>query len=320
MKRTLASLVFLPLLLGLASCSSAPKAPDGIYLRRNETARYIDLAAKGAREGLRSEAILFYEEAYRLATSVDDAKSRVSALDGLATVYASGVPSVKDAVPSAEASGIAGTASAWGAPKDAASCRKLASAVAAASLSSELIAWAQILEAEAALKAGSDEDNRGAASLAQSAASALSGKSAERARALRALGSARKALGDSSGALSALDEAASIDRKRKRFTELASDLYLAASVHSKLGNYPAARTALLDALDNDRRAENAAGIGADYRALAMVAEKAGDAGAAVAYFEAARDVFAAGRFSAEAADAESRLSALKGAGSTAAAR
>lgn len=312
MKRYVPALALLAAALGFASCSSAPKAPDGIYLRRNETVRYIELAAKSAREGLRSEAILFYEEAYRLATSVDDARSRVSALDGLATVYASDVAVVQDAVPSAEASGIVAPASSWGAPKDAPSCRKLAASVAAASLSAELVAWAEILEAEAALKSGSDGDALRAAALAESSSAALDGKSAERARALRALGSARKALGDSSGALSALDEAASIDRKRKRFTELAADRYLAASVHSKLGDYPAARTALLDALENDRRAENAAGIGADYRALAMISEKAGDAGAAIAYYQAARDVFAAGRFAADAADAEARLAALRG--------
>lgn len=298
-------------ILGTAlSCSSAPKPQEAVYAKRNEAAKYLDLGAKNAREGATREAALFYGEAYRVSTAVDDAAGRVAALDGLATVYAAGVPETSAAAPADPTA----TVPDWGSPADAAGCRELASRLASESGSPQLMARASILEAEAALREASEEGARRAATLAASAAAALDSKSAERGRALRALGAARKAFGDFPGALSALDEAASLDLRQKRFAEFASDRYLAASVLSKAGDLPAARKALLEALENDRRAENSAGIGADYRALAMVAEKEGKKDEAAGFYRAARDVFSAARYTSDAQDADRRLSITLGGG------
>ena len=285
-----------------SACSSAPKPPDAIYLRRNEAVRLVALGARAVREGSLPEAIPFYEEAYRIATSVADDDNRLAALDGLAIAYSRFEPQAK--------TGPEGAV--WaGAPASVAECLDLAREIAELSGRADLSAFVSVGEAEAALRSGGEAASLKAAELAAAAADALGKRPDDRSRALRALAEARKNLGDSSGALSALSSAASIDARAKRFAEYASDRYLAASVHSKLENYPAAREALLEALDADRRAEHSAGIGADYRALGLVEEKAGDAAAAARYFRQARDVFAAAKFTIDAADAEKRRAALE---------
>jgi tetratricopeptide (TPR) repeat protein len=303
----------------LTACSSAPKAPDAVILRRNEAVRLVALGAKAVREGSPAEAVPFYAEAYRLSTTVADDDNRLAALDGLASLYAR-TPALADgadesattpaakAAPAGEASP---EVSPWGtAPAGSEACMALAREIADVSGRADLAAFVSLGEAEAALRSGNEAGNRKAAELALGAAGALDKRPDDKSRALRVLGEARKNLGDPTGALSALSEAAALDQKAKRFAEYAAARYLAASVHSKLGDYPAARTALLEALEADRRAENPAGIGSDFRALGIVEEKAGDRKLAARYYARARDVFAAARFSSDAEDAEARRAAL----------
>lgn len=297
-----AGTVLVSALLTLGGCSSAPKPPEGIYDKHNETARYIDMGAKAAKEGRPEEAARFYGEAYRIATAVDDATDRIISLDGLAALYE----------PLASRTG----ASASGAfvfqsdlPADSVSCRALVARIAAESGSPVLAARSSLMEAEAAAAAGTEEGYRTSLTLVEGAVSVFPSKSEERTRALRAVASARKGLGDSSGALAALGDAASRDKKAKRFSEMASDRYLGASIYSKLGDYDAARIFLLEALENDRKSENSPGIGADYRALAMIAEKQGQLPEAVRLYAAARDVFSAARLDGDASDSERRRAA-----------
>lgn len=326
--------------LALASaCSSAPKPAEAVYSVRNEVVKVIGLGAKASREGKEGEAARFYEEAYRQASSVADDEGRLLALDGLIPVRlrmdavpepptlppsaggAAGnndgagkkasAPDFSPQVPASPSSAPASSA-AWAyPPATAADCVALAKRIAAESGSAVLAAFASVSEAEVALRAGVEAETRRAAVLAEAAAEALASRPSDRARALRALAAARKDLGDAKGALAALDEAAASDKSLKRFAEYASARYLAASIHSKGGDYAAAQAALLEALEADRRAENALGIGADFRALGLVAEKTGDKAAAARYFTRSRDVFAAARFPAEAADAEKRRAAVE---------
>ncbi len=305
----------------LAACSSAPKAPDGIYALRNEAASLADFGAKALREGIRSEALRFYEECYRMATSVDDPALRIMALDGLSkllpeggvtgdtTVDAAGKPLTE----SANQSTLPSAADVrWGrSPTSAIECRTVADGIAADSGQPVLVALAGLIQAEASLRKGGQDDFRRAETAALSAVIVYIKKPAEKARALRVLAEARKGLNDTVGALSALEEAATLDLKLKRFADYAADRYLAASILSKAGNYPEARAALLQALEADRRVEHSAGMGADYLALGLVAEKEGNKEEAARYYGFSREVFAAANFPLEAADAESRRSGLE---------
>ena len=301
----------LSLCAALAACSSAPKAPDGIFALRNEAASLAGFGAKALRQGIRSEALGFYEECYRMATSVDDAALRIAALDGLSKLLPESESASAPAVDQTPATETAPDPR-WGrAPTTAKECRLLAEQIAADSGSTVLGALAGLIQAEASLRRGGEGDLRQAEAAALSAVKAYAKKPAEKARALRVLAEARKGLNDTANALSALEEAASLDLKQKRFADYAADRYLAASIHSKAGNYQEARSALLQALEADRRVEHSAGMGADYRALGLVAEKEGKMAEAIRFFEFSREVFAAANFPLEAADAESRRSGLE---------
>ncbi|HCM27851.1 MAG TPA: hypothetical protein DIC34_15145 [Treponema sp.] len=280
---------------GMTSCSTAPKAPPGIYDARNEAARLIQLGAKALREASARSAAGFYAEAYRIYTAVDDAEGRVRALDGLGRL----------AVP------------------DAAETKELlwerAGRIAAESGNVQIIAVASLLSAELMLQQVAPQDGaegapkegaQEALRLADAAAVAFAKRTADKARALRIAASAAKALGDYPGALRRLEEAAGIDKKARAFIEYASDRYIAASVHSKSGDYASAEAALRDALDSDRRAEHAAGIGGDYLALAIVAEKAGMKEEALVFYMRAAETYSAARMETEAAKADTRREAL----------
>lgn len=321
--------------LAAMGCSSAPKAPDADYARRNEAARLVSLGAKAGRDGQWTDARVLYEEAYRTYTAADDHAGRIEALDGLAGCYARleaaalssaaptvPVPAVAPVAPAATTDAAASPA-AWGrAPTTEAACLSLMAGIAAdapqTAPAAELRARVALPAAEAALRgvAAGGAAAESAALLADSvaesmvaAASALEKRPPDRARAFRILGEARKIRGDAAGALKALEDAAEIELKLKRFVEYAFVRYTAASIHSKSGDYASARDALRDALDADRKAEHAAGIGSDYVALGLVAERSGEFAEAVRHYAAAREVFAAARMTKDATEADKRRAA-----------
>ncbi len=266
--------------LYFVSCSSAPKVAPGVYIARNEAAGLVKLGAKYLREGHRGAALDLYTEAYRVYTMTDDPEGRIVSLDGLGRLS-----------------------------KDPTEYYTRADRIAAESGRKDLIALSSLLLAEHSLAGGAGTDLGSVRRSAEEAASALGGRPADKARALRIQGSAAKAMGDHKDALSRFDEAAALDKKANLFIEYASDRYLAASVHSKTGDYKAAAAALLDALDYDRKAENPEGIGGDYQALGLVAQKAGQTAEAEIYFTRASEVYEAARLSAQAVELK-RLSGL----------
>lgn len=296
----LAAAVLAAIALSVAGCSSAPKAPDGVFVRRNEAARLSELGASALQEGTWAEAWRLYAEAYRISTAVDDAQGRFVALEG---AYRAAEADPGAPLKSAE------TGKGWGSPpRNAEAARTLAVSVGRSGAEPELRSRASRLEAEGLLAAG---DYAAAAALAAEAASGLSRSPAEKTAALRVRARALKSSGDAAAALDALAEAASLDKAGKRFADYAADRYLAASILSKSSDYQRARMALTEALDADRRAENPAGIGSDLLALGLVAERVGEPETAAGYYAAARDVFAAARLSVAADDAEARrLSAV----------
>ena len=309
--KNLSPVGLLCLCAALAACSSAPKAPDGIYALRNEAASLADFGAKALREGVRNEALRFYEECYRMATSVDDAALRIAALDGLSKLLPEEEAVGDPVTASANQTALPIPVSRWGrAPTTAKGCREAAGEIAVDSGLPVLGALAGLIQAEASMRKGDEASLRQAEAAALSAVDVYAKKHAEKARALRVLAEARKGLNDTANALSALEEAATLDLKLKRFADYAADRYQAASILSKTGSYPEARSALLQALEADRRVEHSAGMGADYRALGLVAEKEGKKDEAARWYEFSREVFAAANFPLEAADAESRRSGL----------
>ena len=296
----------------LGACSSAPKAPEGIYSLRNEAASLADLGAKALRQGIRKEALRFYEECYRMATSVDDAALRIAALDGLSKLLPEDAASGEQEAESVAQAALSKADPRWGrAPTSAYECRGLAAEIAADSGLPVLAALADLIQAEASLRKGGEAVFRQAETSALSAVAVYAKKPAEKTRALRILAEARKGLNDMVGGLSALEAAAALDLKQKRFADYAADRYLAASIHSKAGNFTEARSALLQALEADRRVEHSAGMGADYRALGLVAEKEGNKEEAARFYEFSREIFAAANIPLEASDAEARRSGLE---------
>ncbi len=279
-------------LFGLSACSSAPKAPPGIYTVRNEAARLAQMGAKALRDSDAS-AQGFYAEAYRLYTLTDDPEGRVRALEGLGRCLAAAGERLSEDDPEAVFIG-----------SDASSLWSYATAIAEDSNNPEIEALAKLLKVELELAEGTAEEARKAVADAETAAELLKKRPMDRARAFRLSGSAYKILTAYTEALKALEEAAKLDLAEKSYAEHASDRYLAASVLSKMGKYDEAVTALSEALDSDRRVEHAAGIAGDYLALGLVAEKKGDHTAAQEFFRRADEIYTAARLDKLAAKAK----------------
>ncbi len=300
MKRILWAGLFCLLILG--GCSTAPRAPDGVFDRRNEAARLCDMGSASLLKGAYSEAWWFYAEACRIYTAVDDAPGRFIALEGASRAAT--------ADPSAPMSKI-GAVEGWGLPPvKAEDAQTLAIQVAEKDGSPLLLARAMRFKAELALAGGAFS---GAATLASEAAASFKKdkkRAVEYAAARRVQAESLKGAGSYEDALALLSELYKLDKKAKRFADLASDHFLAASILSKSGDYVAAEQALLEALDADRKSENPSGIASDLLALGIVAQKRGDFTEAARRYAEARDVFAAAKLEDAAKDAEERRKAV----------
>lgn len=270
------------------SCSSAPKTPAENRTVRNEAGRLVQLGTKALREGQIAAARGYYEEAYRLFTSVDDPEGRIRALDGLGRVYPDKNEYWDRALTIAQFSG-----------------------------DPELIALALLLRAERQLLSQESslaeipQEGENLATELRNCINLLQRRPMDKARALRLYGALLRSTGQYDEALKAFNEAASIDQKEKAYIELASDNYLIASVYSKKGIYNKAQEYLFIALSYDKRAENSAGIGNTYYALGLVSEKAGNIEAARTYYEWARAVYEAIKMQDQAEAIQKRLGPLE---------
>jgi tetratricopeptide (TPR) repeat protein len=120
------------------------------------------------------------------------------------------------------------------------------------------------------------------------------------------VGLAEKELGNWAEAERGVQNALDIHAQGSRLEPAAYDWYLIASIRSVSGRYQGALDALEEALSYDRRAENAYGLGMDWKAMGDVYKKEGkDAAAEIAYRRAA-DIFRSNNMTKEAAEAEER--------------
>ena len=94
-------------------------------------------------------------------------------------------------------------------------------------------------------------------------------------------------------ALTQINKAAEINQQLKLYQELASNLYMSASVQSHLGDYGKAQETALLALSNDRKMENSLGIAQDLRLLGDISSRTGENKAAFEYHFRAYRIFQA---------------------------
>jgi tetratricopeptide (TPR) repeat protein len=121
---------------------------------------------------------------------------------------------------------------------------------------------------------------------------------------------AEKDLGNWADAEKGIKNALDIHVKAGYLEPAAYDWYLIASIRSASGLYQGALDALEEALSYDRRAENTYGLGMDWKAMGDVYKKAGkDAAADIAYRRAA-DIFRSNDMTREAAETEAKMTLL----------
>jgi tetratricopeptide (TPR) repeat protein len=123
------------------------------------------------------------------------------------------------------------------------------------------------------------------------------------------VGLAEKELGRWGEAENGIKNALDIHLKGGYLEKAAYDWYLIASIRSVSGEYQGALNALEEALSYDRRAENTYGLGTDWRAMGDVYKKAGKAPAADIAYRRSADIFRSIDMEKEALELESRIGA-----------
>jgi len=234
------------------SCSTAPKPAEAVFDTKNKAAEFAKLGDQYMAEGRFAAALGYYEEALSAGSSVDDlggiAASRVS----MGRAYAAaGQPedARREYVAALEYALMAGSAAGQSAAKAGIGELEYAEGRIGAALG---------LFEEAAALASAAEDG---------------GKA--RAVALHDRAVAKSALGDAAGARADLAEAESINRRAKRWAELASNRYVTASILASEGDLELALTAAKDALEADKKGENSRGIVSDLAACARLSARLG---------------------------------------------
>jgi tetratricopeptide (TPR) repeat protein len=120
------------------------------------------------------------------------------------------------------------------------------------------------------------------------------------------VGLAEKELGNWADAEKAIKTALDIHAKDGRLELAAYDWYLTASIRSVSGRYQGALDALEEALSYDRRAENTYGLGMDWKAMGDVYKRAEKDGAADIAYRRAAEIFRSINMEREAAEAEGK--------------
>jgi len=281
-----AAVLSLALAMAVLSCSSAPKPPDAVFETKNKAAEYAKLGDQYMAEGRYSTALGYYEEALKAGSSVDD-------LEGVAASRVS----------------MGRTYAAAGQADDAR--REYEAAL-------EYALMARSQAAQSAAKAGQGEldfvagDAKAALALFEEAvalaeAAGASGGDKARAVALHDRAVAKATLGDAAGAKADLAAAESLNLKAKRWSELASNRYVLASVLAGEENIEGALASALAALDADKRGESARSIPLDLAAAASLSSRLGRDSEAWGYW---RRSFESGVAVDDAASVRKALTAL----------
>ncbi|MDA8426218.1 MAG: tetratricopeptide repeat protein, partial [Treponema sp.] len=232
---------------GLASCSSAPKAPDAVYDTRNKAADYAKLGDGFMATAQYELAEKYYREALQADSSVDN-------LEGVSKSHTSLARAYLAAGKSDEARSQFASALDYG---------RMAGSGPASSLATSGLG-------EVAYREG---DKEGALKLFEGAVSLAGADGSSLAVALHDEGVVKAALGRKPEAMADLERAASINLGLKRWIELAANRYVMASLLASGNRLEEASAMALSALDADKRAENGRGIAGDLAALASLATR-----------------------------------------------
>lgn len=246
-----ATLLLSALVVGLVSlsCSTAPKTPDAVYDTENKAAQYSKLGDGFMATGQYDAAEKYYRDALQADSSVDN-------LLGVSVSHAS----------------LGHVYLAVGRNDEARTEFTSALDYARMARSGSALSMATSGLGEVTYAAGSKED---ALALFEQAV-ALAGKDGKSlAIALHDAGVAKAALGRTAEAMGDLQRAESTNLGLKRWTELAANRYVMASLLVAQNRPNDALAMALSALDADKRAENGRGIAGDLAAVASIAARLG---------------------------------------------
>jgi tetratricopeptide (TPR) repeat protein len=273
--------------IALSGCSTAPKAPEGLYDSRNKAAELAKLGDGFMAKGIYDQALSYYRDALALSSSLDD-------LDGIVADRASMGRAYLAAGEVAAAETEYAIASDYARMSGSAGPRSLAKAgqgEVAYAKGDKALALA-LFEEAVALVAASAKDEKAYAI------------------ALHDRGVAEASVGRADSALADFGKAAALNLKARRWTELGANRYSEASALASLGRLPEALAAALGALEADKRSENARAVPLDLAAAGSLSEKIGKDAEAWDYWRRSFDSALSGDAPAPAKKALAALVAL----------
>ena len=260
------------------ACSSAPARTGEVVVDRDTSLRQLNLATQAANRGRYEDALLFLDEARRLAVSADDPVMRMrTSISRGNFLFALGHEDA--AFEEWEAAAAEG---------DAAGLALLASLARIYSIRASLMLLDRDENTAAALSSAQDYITRINREMAivrtdQMAAAA----------AFITLGLAEKQLGRWAEAEGALRRALEIYERNFYLEDAAYTWFLIGAVRSVSGRHDAALEALRIAIGFDRRAENGYGLASSWQAMGGVYLNAGRHNESQAAFRRAEEIFRA---------------------------
>lgn len=280
-RRILRGLVFAPVVFFLAACSSAPSRPAEILTERNLASSELEAAYRSMNTGAYEGALDYINDARRRAVAVDDPVLRVESSIALGTALFT-------------AGDVDGALAEWKRAETEAEEENLA----------ELAALARVYTAKGTLKKNGGQGAAAVSKSIQDEMEALSDNKLYTAFAWQTLGLSRKYEGLTAEAEEALMESFRIHEEELYLESAAFDWFAVASVRSEAGDYDGALDALKEALSFDRRSENKYGVGEDWLAMGKVLMKAGKKEDALKAFSRSGEIFSAAGFRRKAEEAE----------------
>jgi tetratricopeptide (TPR) repeat protein len=265
--RVRAALLVTILLVLAAGCSTLPPQPPGVVERKDRAAEYTTLGNRAFEEGNYSAALTFFGQALALNQAVDNEPGVVLSLGSVGKVHL-----------------------ALGELDEAEHVFVRAQRRAETLADPVLDAQCLVNLAELELGRGRPEAARDLLAAVLPAGDALTG-TADLAILYHTLAVAERKLGAMDAALTHLEAALAINRRRRLSREIASNLYVTASIHSALGDYPLAAGAAQEALRYDKEMENSLGIAQDLQALGAIALRVDNGPEAFGYLERAYGVY-----------------------------
>ncbi|MDR0313501.1 MAG: tetratricopeptide repeat protein [Treponema sp.] len=256
------------------SCSSVPKKPTEIFSERNTASNQLELGNRTANQGRYADALLFVEDARRIAIGVDDPQLIIKTSITRGNILFS-----------------------MGRHDEAFRDWEAARLEAETSGERDLAALANIYISRGRLmiliNSGSNTGVEEIRDQVNALISSIRSDNQAQAAGYVVLGMAEKELGNFQEAERAVRRALSIHEKGRFLEEAAYDWFFIASIYSVAERYGDALAALNTAISFDRRAENGFGLASSWLAMGEVYFKIGNRQEAVAAYRRAADIYRA---------------------------